>query len=137
MPPPPRPTPKPPRPPRPPRQTNWHWHGSTASGDADDRRLEAARVGGTAASGRLPARHRPWVRRLMQAVVLDPEQAEDLTQEAFCRVYQHLATYTARERFMPWLKQIALNLARNALRDRKVHEAMVERHALEERDRPD
>jgi RNA polymerase sigma-70 factor, ECF subfamily len=134
MPPQPRSNPKPPKPPRPPQ---WQWHSGSAGGDSDDRLLEAARAGGEAAFARLLARHRPWVRRLIQAVVLDPDQAEDLTQEAFCRVYQHLASYNARERFVPWLKQIALNLARNALRDRKVRDALLERHALEERDRPD
>src|SRR5436190_1075027 len=98
------------------RQIQWQ---QQFGGDSDDGLLRAALAGGEAAFNRLLARHRPWVRRLIQGIVLDPEQAEDLTQEAFCRVYKHLADYNSRERFIPWLKRIAVNLARNALRDRK------------------
>jgi RNA polymerase sigma-70 factor (ECF subfamily) len=89
------------------------------SGCTDDELLQSARKGEDAAFALLLARHRLWVYRLVQAIVQDAEQAEDLTQDTFCRVYRHLDDYNAQERFIPWLKRIALNLARNHLRDRR------------------
>lgn len=84
----------------------------------DDDLIRAARDGDETAFAALLQRHRDWVCRLIYAVVQDQEQAEDLTQEAFYRVYQNLGFYTAQGQFVPWLKRIAVNLARNFLRDR-------------------
>ena len=47
------------------------------------------------------------------------EEAEDLAQEVFLRVYRTRHKYTPTARFATWLFTIANNLALNALRDRK------------------
>ena len=92
-------------------------HGGAESENSDDALVRIARDGDETAFARLQAIHRPWVVRLIGSVVRDADLAEDLTQEAFCRVYRHRDGYDARGQFVPWLKRIALNLARNALRD--------------------
>ena len=56
------------------------------------------------------------MRSLMVAFVRGEAQAEDLTQEAFCRAFQHADTYAARGYFVAWLKRIAVNLAKDYLR---------------------
>jgi RNA polymerase sigma-70 factor (ECF subfamily) len=58
--------------------------------------------------------------RTVRAIVLDPGEAEDLTQETFTRAYR------ARERYRPtapvgaWLHRIAVNTAISHLRKRRL-----------------
>lgn len=47
------------------------------------------------------------------------DEAEDLAQEVFLRIYRTRARYTPKAKFSTWLFTIANNLALNALRDRK------------------
>ena len=47
------------------------------------------------------------------------EEAEDLAQEVFLRVYRARKKYHARSKFSTWLFTIANNLALNALRSRQ------------------
>jgi RNA polymerase sigma-70 factor, ECF subfamily len=86
---------------------------------SDDELVQAAAGGDDAAFSELMRRHRQWVCVLMRAFVHDPEQAEDLAQEAFCRVYRHAGDYTAQGSFIPWLKRIAVNLAKDELRKQR------------------
>jgi RNA polymerase sigma-70 factor (ECF subfamily) len=48
-----------------------------------------------------------------------PEEAEDLAQEVFLRVYRSRAKYRPTAKFSTWLFTIANNLALNALRSRR------------------
>lgn len=92
---------------------------------SDDELIQAACAGDTTAFGQLHQRHWGWVYRLLVAMVQDAQQAEDLAQEAFFRVYRHLNEYTARGQFVAWLKRIAINLAKNYLRDQRRARRMV------------
>jgi RNA polymerase sigma-70 factor, ECF subfamily len=83
---------------------------------SDDDLMQATAGGDPAAFTELVQRHRGWVRSLMIAFVRSEAPAEDLTQEAFCRAYQHADTYAARGHFVAWLKRIAVNLAKDFLR---------------------
>jgi RNA polymerase sigma-70 factor (ECF subfamily) len=51
----------------------------------------------------------------------DRQEAEDLTQEVFLRVYRHRKRYQPRAKFATWLYHIIQNLVRNALRFRRRH----------------
>jgi len=60
--------------------------------------------------------------RLMNTIirmVSSQQEAEDIVQETFLRVYQHRNSFDFRHCFSTWLYTIALNLARNELRKRK------------------
>jgi RNA polymerase sigma-70 factor (ECF subfamily) len=92
-------------------------HRIDRSGCGDDELAVAARSGDESAFALLLHRHREWVYRVAYAVVGDAESADDATQEVFVRLYRHLADYEPRGRFVPWLKNIAINTARNALRN--------------------
>jgi RNA polymerase sigma-70 factor (ECF subfamily) len=98
---------------------------------SDDDLMQAAAEGDEAAFGELMQRHQSWVRSLIRAVVHSQEQAEDLTQEAFCRVYQHLGRYSAQGQFNAWLKRIAVNLAKDHLR-RKTQATLVPLFEIED-----
>lgn len=49
----------------------------------------------------------------------DRQEAEDLAQEVFLRVYRHRHRYQPQAKFGTWLFHISQNLARNALRSRR------------------
>src|SRR6266446_1388123 len=51
----------------------------------------------------------------------DREEAEDLAQEVFLRLYRHRKRYQPRAKFATWLFHIAQNVFRNALRSRRRH----------------
>jgi RNA polymerase sigma-70 factor (ECF subfamily) len=84
---------------------------------SDDELIQAARNGDRSAFAQLVQCHRPWVWQLITAIVHDHAYAEDLTQEVFYQVYQHLDGYLPQGKFVAWLKRIAVNRARNFLRD--------------------
>jgi len=81
-----------------------------------DEELMQAIAAGDEAFAELVQRHRPRVYRLVRAYVRDPEHAEDLAQEVFCRVSRHAGNYVPQGSFVPWLRRIAINLAKNFLR---------------------
>jgi RNA polymerase sigma-70 factor (ECF subfamily) len=56
---------------------------------------------------------------VLQHLLGRPEEAEDLAQEVFLRVYRVRKKYRPRAKFSTWLFTIANNLALNALRARK------------------
>jgi RNA polymerase sigma-70 factor (ECF subfamily) len=56
---------------------------------------------------------------VMNHLVGNADEAEDLAQEVFLRVYQARKKYRPRSKFSTWLFTIANNLALNALRSRK------------------
>jgi len=78
----------------------------------------------------LVRQHQDLVFGVALRVVRDSASAEDVAQEAFVRAYRALKRYP-RERIeelkcRPWLAQISLNLARNAVRSRKQHDDLDE-----------
>jgi len=83
----------------------------------DDALMAAVRRGDSTAFTQLVQRHWVWVCRLITAIVRDHAYAEDVAQEVFCRVYQHLDDYTPQGKFVAWLKRLSINRARNFLRD--------------------
>lgn len=61
----------------------------------------------------------PQVFRLVVGIVLNREDAEEVTQDAFVRAYDHLASFRGDSSFSTWLYRIAYNLAVNHLRKRQ------------------
>jgi RNA polymerase sigma-70 factor (ECF subfamily) len=49
----------------------------------------------------------------------DRQEAEDLTQEVFLRLYRSRHRYQPRARFATWLFHVSQNVARNAIRSRR------------------
>ena len=84
-------------------------------GDIDDGLMRAVAGGDEAAFAALVGRHRDWVCRLLNAFTHDLDQAEDLAQEVFRRVYRHADQYRAQGQFLSWIKRIAVNLGKNFL----------------------
>ncbi len=77
---------------------------------ADMRRLAG---GHDAALNDLMARHARPVFQFLCRMLGNEDDANDLAQETFVRVYQHRASFRPGARFSTWLYTIAANLARN------------------------
>jgi RNA polymerase sigma factor (sigma-70 family) len=60
--------------------------------------------------------HHRTVFRTARAIVRDNGLAEDITQEVFLRLYNHLNDIKDEEMLRPWLIRVTLNLAKNQLR---------------------
>jgi RNA polymerase sigma-70 factor (ECF subfamily) len=67
----------------------------------------------------LLARHRSGVWRQLWMWVGHQDDADDLAQEVFLKVYRYRKTYRPQARFNTWLYHIVRNVARNALRTRR------------------
>ena len=66
----------------------------------------------------LMERHKSALYRTIWRHVSNQEDAYDLLQETFVRLYQKIDLYKPEHRFKPWLYQIAINLCRDHLRHR-------------------
>jgi RNA polymerase sigma factor (sigma-70 family) len=62
--------------------------------------------------------HHRAVFRAAYALVRDSALAEDVTQEVFLKLYQHLGSLKGEEHVRPWLLRVASNTALNAIRSR-------------------
>jgi RNA polymerase sigma-70 factor (ECF subfamily) len=59
----------------------------------------------------LVRRHRTRVYRAARAILRDSSEAEDVTQDAYVRAYEHLSEFQGRARFSTWLTRIAVREA--------------------------
>ena len=75
--------------------------------------------GDMVAFSQLVDRYRDRLMNVIGRMLSSREEAEDIVQETFLRVYQHRESFDFEHCFSTWLYTIALNLARNELRKRK------------------
>src|SRR5262245_7382598 len=87
--------------------------------DPDIRLMLRVREDDSAAFGELVELYNHRLVTVMHHVVGNAEEAEDLAQEAFLRVFRSRKKYHPRAKFSTWLFTIANNLALNALRSRQ------------------
>jgi RNA polymerase sigma-70 factor (ECF subfamily) len=81
--------------------------------------VEFSRRGDHEAFAVLVQRYERKLIRVLTRLVREPEQARDLAQETFWRVYTHLDRFDAGRRFGPWLFRIGVNLGLDWLRQSK------------------
>ena len=94
----------------------------TANTEALDRADMARLVGGhDAALNDLMDRHAPAVFRFLCRMLGNEDDANDLAQDTFVRVYRARESYKPEQKFSTWLFTIAGNLARNQFRWRSRH----------------
>jgi len=70
-------------------------------------------------------RYRTPLVNFLYRMVRNREQAEDLAQEVFLRVYRARAEYVPSAKFTTWLFRIATNLALNSVRDHRYEKLNV------------
>jgi RNA polymerase sigma-70 factor, ECF subfamily len=90
--------------------------------DARDRGdMERLQAGHDAALNDLMERHATPVFRFLCRMVGNEDDANDLAQETFVRVFKSRASFRPEQKFSTWLFTIAANLARNHFRWRARH----------------
>ncbi len=86
----------------------------------DDRRLISESLGGrTEAFGALICRYQDRLFNAVLRVVDNPDDAQDVVQDAFVNAYQSLASFKGDAEFYTWLYRIAFNTAVTLKRRRR------------------
>ena len=97
--------------------------------DPDVRLMLEVRNDNAVAFEELVARYQGRLLTVLRHLVGNREQAEDLTQEVFLRVYRARKTYEPGAKFATWLFAIANHAASNSLRDKsRRHEVTLQTH---------
>jgi RNA polymerase sigma-70 factor (ECF subfamily) len=81
--------------------------------------IRRAQAGDEAAFASLVERHQQRAWRVARNLVASDEDAQDLAQEAFVRVFKNLASFDFEHGFTTWLYRIVTNLAIDHLRRRR------------------
>jgi len=84
----------------------------------DEEVVERVSRGETALFELLMRRYNQRLYRIARAIVRDDGEAEDVTQDAFVRAYEHLDQFAGRARFSTWLTRIAVHEASARVRRR-------------------
>jgi RNA polymerase sigma-70 factor, ECF subfamily len=102
--------------------------GSPPAGSAEDAAaVQAAARGDRAGHRALYDRHVAAVRRLARGfAALDPDDVEDVVQDAFVRAFQNLGKLEEPGRFGPWVLAIARNRALSRLARRRAGAELAE-----------
>ena len=94
----------------------------TEKADAQDARAMSELSAGTErALNELMERHGEKLFHYLIRILQNEEDAAEVAQEAFVRVYQHREKFKADQKFTTWLYAIATNLARDRMRWRSRH----------------
>jgi RNA polymerase sigma-70 factor, ECF subfamily len=86
----------------------------------DPELIESFRNGNEQAFNLLVARHQERVYWAARRIVGSHEDADDLVQEVFLKVYGKLHTFRGGSEFFTWLYRITVNAALNASRKKKI-----------------
>jgi RNA polymerase sigma-70 factor (ECF subfamily) len=96
-----------------------HVEESPPESQTDAWLMRALAGGDTNALAVLVRRHQPAVLSTAYRLLGRWDQAEDVAQEAFIRVYRAASGYTPSAAFTTWLYRIVVNLCQDALRKRR------------------
>lgn len=80
--------------------------------------IRRAQKGDSEALSQLVMSQQHYVYSIAMSVLKNPEDAADLTQEAFIRLFRALPQYNGESRFTTWLYRLVVNLGRDELRRR-------------------
>lgn len=99
--------------------------------------VERVREGDKQAYGLLVEKYRRKLIRLLSRMVRDPDEIEDIAQEAFIKAYRALPQFRGDAAFYTWLYRIAVNTAKNYLAAKGRGMQTLSEQALDDEDEPD
>ena len=77
-------------------------------------------------------RHHSRIHAVILAIVCNPDDALDLTQEVFLKAYQRLNTFKHASQFYSWLYRIAINQCIDFMRRQSKHSVVIDAPFCEE-----
>lgn len=87
--------------------------------DIDYRLMKGIQKGNMVSFNEMVDRYKDRLMNVVGRMLSSREEAEDVVQETFVRVYLHRQSFNFKHCFSTWIYTICLNLARNELRRRK------------------
>lgn len=87
----------------------------------DNKLMSQLKRGKTRALAGLVEKYKRQAYFLALGMVGNADDAYDISQEAFLRVYNSAGTFDETQRFFPWFYAIIANLCKNVLRRRQIH----------------
>ncbi len=115
------------------------WAARVAAVDDERTLVRRGQAGDQDAFARLVERNQAGVYNLMLRMTRDPQEAADLTQEAFLRAWRSLPGFRAEAKFSTWLYRIAYNVClsrRVVSRATFAEPSAAERVPMPEREEP-
>ena len=110
-------------------------------GENDTALVEQTLAGNLRAFSLLVDRYQKAVFNLALRMLQDADDAEDVAQAVFLKIYERLSQYDPRYRFFSWIYRITMNETLNFLRQRKpmdrMEESAVVINAMEDAERAD
>ncbi len=103
---------------------------------SDEDLIERCRRHDSAAFSALVDRHRRMVFGCAYRMMGDEQEAEDITQDVFLRVYQALPRFRGESKFSTWLYKIVSNVCLNRLRKVKPDTVSIESNEEEQKFSP-
>ena len=82
--------------------------------------IESCLLGNTQMFSRLIDNYKNMVYNLAYRMSNNPQEAEDISQEAFLHTYQSLARFNPSYKFSTWLYQITLNIIRDKYKKKEI-----------------
>jgi RNA polymerase sigma-70 factor (ECF subfamily) len=92
---------------------------SLSDPESDEALVVAARAGDEQAFENLVKRHQPKISALARRYTRIPEDAEDVVQQTFQKVFIYLQKFEGKSSFSTWMTRIAINEALMLLRRRR------------------
>jgi RNA polymerase sigma factor (sigma-70 family) len=102
-----------------------YFHATINQSITDDSLISSFSDGNKEAFNILVRRYQGWIYNVVLRMVLDPWDAEDITQEILLKVYKNLSDFKGKSKFSTWLYRIAVN-----------HVINVKKRVLEKKELP-
>lgn len=96
--------------------------------------VEDAKRGEEQAFEALYQKHRRWVYSLCLRMSRSPDEAEDLTQDAFLQLFRRISTFRSEASFSTWFHRLVINTALMHLRKKSLVSKRFESWERDDRD---
>lgn len=100
------------------------YFSSDVNGHEDAALVRRSVAGDTEAFGLLVTRYQNQMYTVALRMLGNPEDARDVTQDAFIKAYRQLATFDTSCRFFSWMYRIVINECFNLIRSRRPQEPL-------------
>lgn len=88
--------------------------------------IRQVKEGNTNAFSHIVRRYQRMIFTIVRKIVMDPNDAEDITQEIFLKAFMSLEKFREESGFSTWLYRIAYNTAISEIRKRKLEFTAIE-----------